>query len=313
MTAPDELIAAARDLVEQLRQAGLSPEAVRAVIGVDAPEVGAEPDPWMQDSWDEVIEQWSEYQRAGARAESTIRLRRFTMLVLARESGVGPWDVTGAMVTSWVARGPALETKRSRRQTVNMFYRWAIRTRRYDRNPADELLPIKESPGLPRPATDAAIRAAIVGAAPKVRLMIHLGAMCGLRRAEIAGLHTDDVTADGRYLLIRGKGRRMRRVPLPTELRAEIAGLPPGWVFPSSSRPGMPISPDRVGQLVTAGLGGGLTAHQLRHRYATVAYAAERDILAVQRLLGHSKPETTARYADVPDGALQAAAAAAVL
>jgi len=35
------------------------------------------------------------------------------------------------------------------------------------------------------------------------------------------------------------------------------------------------------------------------------------DLRAVQELLGHSKPETTMRYTTIPDGALQAAAAAA--
>jgi integrase/recombinase XerC len=35
------------------------------------------------------------------------------------------------------------------------------------------------------------------------------------------------------------------------------------------------------------------------------AYAQTRDLRAVQALLGHSKPETTARYTLVPDGALR--------
>jgi len=51
--------------------------------------------------------------------------------------------------------------------------------------------------------------------------------------------------------------------------------------------------------------------HTLRHRYASRAYAGTRDLRAVQTLLGHSKPETTLRYTAIPDGGLQAAAAAA--
>jgi integrase/recombinase XerC len=53
----------------------------------------------------------------------------------------------------------------------------------------------------------------------------------------------------------------------------------------------------------------GFTTHSLRHRFATAAYGVERDLRAVQELLGHAKPETTARYAAVPDGALAAAVA----
>jgi site-specific recombinase XerC len=48
-------------------------------------------------------------------------------------------------------------------------------------------------------------------------------------------------------------------------------------------------------------------------RFATVAYAAERDLMAVQQLLGHAKPETTAVCAQVPDGALMRAVRATSL
>ncbi|MBA2774731.1 MAG: site-specific integrase [Nocardioidaceae bacterium] len=50
-------------------------------------------------------------------------------------------------------------------------------------------------------------------------------------------------------------------------------------------------------------LGAGWSGHKLRHRFATTAYAAERDLLAVQQLLGHSRPEVTARYTALPGDA----------
>lgn len=51
--------------------------------------------------------------------------------------------------------------------------------------------------------------------------------------------------------------------------------------------------------------------HTLRHRCATVAYAKTRDLRAVQELLGHAKPETTAIYTAVPDDAVRDAMRAA--
>jgi site-specific recombinase XerD len=54
---------------------------------------------------------------------------------------------------------------------------------------------------------------------------------------------------------------------------------------------------------MSATLPDGITAHQLRHRFATAAYAHQRDLRAVQELLGHASPATTARYTAVPDRA----------
>ena len=53
----------------------------------------------------------------------------------------------------------------------------------------------------------------------------------------------------------------------------------------------------------------GWTAHTLRHRFATRTYAAARDLVAVQELLGHAKPETTRLYIETPPDSLRAAVA----
>lgn len=44
----------------------------------------------------------------------------------------------------------------------------------------------------------------------------------------------------------------------------------------------------------------GCSAHALRHRFASRAYASAFDIRSVQVLLGHSSPAVTARYVAVP-------------
>jgi len=43
----------------------------------------------------------------------------------------------------------------------------------------------------------------------------------------------------------------------------------------------------------------------LRHRFATAAYGGTRDLRAVQELLGHTNPTTTARYTQASDAALR--------
>ncbi|AYD90935.1 hypothetical protein D4740_08255 [Actinomyces sp. 2119] len=56
----------------------------------------------------------------------------------------------------------------------------------------------------------------------------------------------------------------------------------------------------------------GWTLHALRHRFPTTAYGADRDILAVQilavqRLLGHTSVSTTQRYTAPPTNAMRKA------
>ncbi|WP_022899139.1 tyrosine-type recombinase/integrase, partial [Humibacter albus] len=71
------------------------------------------------------------------------------------------------------------------------------------------------------------------------------------------------------------------------------------------------LSAAYVSKLISRALPEGVTAHPLRHRFASRAYAAERDIRAVQELLGHASVATTQIYTAVPDAALRRAALAA--
>ncbi|OBK04066.1 recombinase XerD [Mycolicibacterium fortuitum] len=47
--------------------------------------------------------------------------------------------------------------------------------------------------------------------------------------------------------------------------------------------------------------------HTLRHRFATRAYRATRNLRAVQMLLGHASVATTQRYLAVDDDEIRAA------
>ena len=135
--------------------------------------------------------------------------------------------------------------------------------------------------------------------------MLLLAASCGLRRAEIAGLHTDMLS--GGRLRVTGKGGRTRMVPVRNEdLVRMLAEWPEGWLFPG--RFGGPVTPDYVGRRLSKLLGRGWSAHSLRHRYASTVYAGSRDVLALQKLLGHSSPETTQRYVELDEQALWDAA-----
>jgi len=83
-------------------------------------------------------------------------------------------------------------------------------------------------------------------------------------------------------------------------------GRPSSWLFPGQE-PGDHVS---VGALQSAcraarrraRIGKYVTAHSLRHSFATHLLESGTDIRIIQVLLGHSHLETTARYAQVATG-----------
>lgn len=273
--------------------------------------------------WAEPAAAWATHLRAGGRAESTVRARTLWLIRLA-ETFADPWNVTADDLALFLSRTDwSPETKRSARATAVTFYKWAVRAGRLETSPAEHLESVRVPRALPRPATDDAVRAALEGANDRTRLMLMLAGLAGLRRAEVAAVHTDDLGMPG-TLRVRGKGGHDRLLPLHPDLghalTAEVhrrrigsepgtgwttAGSLPGWLFPSER--GGHLTPSTVGRIITDALPAGWTPHTLRHRFATQAYGAGRDLRAVQELLGHARPETTARYAAVPDHSLMAA------
>jgi integrase len=126
-------------------------------------------------------------------------------------------------------------------------------------------------------------------------------------------------------LHVTGKGGRQRIVPVHPTLAEHLAAelelrrqgrtgsgrrlaadriSPDDYLFPGQER-GTHAAPWVVGDALADLLGDAWTAHTLRHRFASRAYAATRDIRAVQEMLGHSSPQTTARYTAVPDNAMR--------
>jgi integrase len=212
------------------------------------------------------------------------------------------------MLTHWLgAQAWRPETLRSYGAALRGMYRWAHSEGRIAEDPAAGLPAVLVGRGLPRPAPEAVWRAAVGRAPARVALMLRCAAQAGLRRGEIARLCGADVSRapDGPVLLVHGKGRRDRVVPISDGLAAALTGAGPGWVFPSQT--GGHVSARWVGKLCSDALGDGFTLHSLRHRFGTVAYRGSRDLRAVQELLGHSTPVITQRYVQVSGAALRAA------
>ncbi len=255
-------------------------------------------------AWVPAIVDYTAALRAGGSPQSTIDTRTSHLKRAARTIGVAsPWMLTGEQLTQWAGRQDwSVETRRGYRQSLLGFYRWAIVSGRTGDNPASQLPKVSPAQPNPRPAPERIYESALRSAGDRERLMLRLAAECGMRRAEVSVVHSRDLVEDlaGWSLVVHGKGSRDRIVPLPDQLAAELRlYCPRGFAFPGNYGAGH-LSPRWVGKLVTKLLPGEHTMHALRHRFATEAYAVDRDTFTVQELLGHASPATTRRYVRLP-------------
>lgn len=261
--------------------------------------------------WRKSINGWTDTLRAAGLSAQTIKSRRYKMVHLATLlMPSGPEDVTTEQIVRAFARQQwKPETRKAYRNTISSFFRWLHKSGRRSDDPSLDVPRVKKPHAHPRPCPDRYIAAAMKMATTSERLMIRLGAECGLRRGEIARVHSDDVVADsaGRSLIVRGKGDKQRIVPLPDDLAGIIMDAR-GYLFPG--RFGGHVEESYIGDHISRLLPDGYAAHTLRHRFATTAYAATHDLFVVAELLGHESVETTEHYVAMPDGRLREAMAA---
>ena len=203
----------------------------------------------------------------------------------------------------------ARETRRSVYASLRGFYRWAVEVGVCGDDPTDVLPTVKPGPACPRPAPEDVYAEAIRTQDARARVILRLAGEAGLRRGEIAVVAREDLIRDlsGISLLVHGKGERDRRVPLSDSLAREVVGyLGEGrYLLPSPT--GGHLTPRHVGKIGAGVLPQGYTLHTLRHRFATTAHAGTRDLIVVQRLLGHSSVATTQRYVASSDDAMRQA------
>jgi integrase/recombinase XerD len=146
------------------------------------------------------------------------------------------------------------------------------------------------------------------------KAMLELLYATGIRASEIAGLKISDLSLNIGYLRCLGKGSRERVVPMGKVAIAAIEeylrNLRPRLVKPFSgdflllSRTGRPMSRIEIWRLVKkyairAGMPRNLTAHTLRHCFATHLLAGGADLRSVQEMLGHVDIATTQIYTHV--------------
>jgi integrase/recombinase XerC len=133
---------------------------------------------------------------------------------------------------------------------------------------------------------------------------------CGVRVSELAGLNLHDVDRSERWLVVRGKGRKERQVPMPGKAAEALERY-------LAERPVVRDEPavflnHRTARLTDRGIRGivklyatfingdpSIHPHSFRHAYATHLLADGADLRAIQELLGHARLSTTQKYTQV--------------
>ncbi|MGB6164948.1 MAG: site-specific integrase [Pseudonocardiaceae bacterium] len=145
-------------------------------------------------------------------------------------------------------------------------------------------------------------------------------ARLGLRSIEVARLELHDVDWRAGELVVRGKGGRHDRLPLPAEVGEALVAYLSGGRNPEGARhlfltcraPRGPIRADLVGDVVEractrAGLPR-MGPHRLRHALAGELLRHGAGLVAISQVLRHQDLATTALYAKVDFSALRTVA-----
>ncbi|HZY61454.1 MAG TPA: tyrosine-type recombinase/integrase [Edaphobacter sp.] len=160
------------------------------------------------------------------------------------------------------------------------------------------------------------------------RVIFELLYGCGIRNSELVGLNMSSVKWRDDAVLVRGKGRKERLVPLGDEAAAALRIYLPqreakleaagkgGLVHDGPLLTNLRMRGDcrlttrSVGRIVKAialsrGLAADVHPHTLRHAFGTHMLEEGADLRAIQEMLGHERLSTTQRYTQLTVGQVQ--------
>ena len=279
---------------------------------------------------DRVIEDFLTYLRVErGLSAATIAAYRTDLADFAATPGIADgWDRSPDAAVRYLAgrarragpnrsRGLAPTSLRRRAASIRGFYRFAFGEGLIGVDVAQHIDLPRQPRLLPETLTVDEV-AGLLDAAPDLRAkaLLELLYAAGLRVSEALGLDLEDVSLDGAFVRVIGKGDRERLVPIGDIAvdwltRWLLEGRP---ILVARSRApldrGGPVFlGERGGRLArqqafaivraaakAAGLGERVSPHTLRHSFATHLLEGGADLRIVQELLGHASISTTQLY-----------------
>lgn len=153
------------------------------------------------------------------------------------------------------------------------------------------------------------------GRTHKQRAILYLLYSAGLRVGELVRLRPEDLELERKLLRVRqGKGRKDRYTLLARRAVEAVSlyrdAYPTGrWLFPGGHRRDRHLTTRSVQRIVknaaeAAGIHKKVTAHTLRHSFATHLLEGGTNLRIIQDLLGHKSARTTQVYTHVAQSTL---------
>lgn len=202
---------------------------------------------------------------------------------------------------------------------VRSLFKWLAKEGIVQQNPAKLVSRPKLPTRLPRVPTTEEMNAVLDTPLPdnaafpeRDRAIFELLYGCGLRNSELIGIEFGDIDEGNGLILVRGKGKKQRYIPLEgaaaealnsyRQARQSLlnaAGKSTRKLF--INRRGGPLTSRSVGRIVkqiaiAKGLPPDVHPHTLRHAFGTHMLAEGADLRAIQELLGHERLSTTQKY-----------------
>ena len=202
---------------------------------------------------------------------------------------------------------------------LRSLYKWLAREGIVEQNPAKLVATPRLPKKLPRVPTLEEINGLLDSRMPESaafperdRAIFELLYGCGLRNSELVGIELGDIEDANGVILVRGKGKKQRYVPLEgaaaealTAYRAarqqmlREMGKTARRLF--VNRRGGALTTRSVGRIVkqiavAKGLPPDVHPHTLRHAFGTHMLSEGADLRAIQELLGHERLSTTQKY-----------------
>jgi len=227
--------------------------------------------------------------------------------------------------TTRAKSGLAARTVAHERAAISSFYRFLLRRGVVDKNPVKPTKVAKPDKSLPKALPEIPLNRKLdeilVNLEMRERWILEGLYGTGLRVSEFAALRYKDIRPAERRLEVKGKGAKVRSVPLTNRawetLNAyllERGGSPA--LLGISDEPiligihGKSLTVRTIQRVISQLLsvlrdGTGVTPHQLRHSYASHLLAGGAELRAVQELLGHARLATTQIYTHLDPAPLQ--------